>query len=169
MTAFGQSCLTASCEQISIWPIFSTEFGWLWDGSEWGPKGGSPQGGEPKISRFFSLSRHKIRSFLPSLGVSSWNFGGVFEELAGEGKKKERTFGRSGGGSPRRVAAEGGPGGGRSRERAAKKVEHAQKYNTQQPENRGTHPTIARTHLTKHGPNTKTQILAKCGSGQMRS
>ena len=34
-----------------------------------GPKGGGPKGGEPQISRFFSLSRHKIRSFLPSLGV----------------------------------------------------------------------------------------------------
>ena len=29
---------------------------------------------------FFSLSRRKIRSFLPSLGVFSWNFGGVFED-----------------------------------------------------------------------------------------
>ena len=27
----------------------------------------------------FSLSRRKIRSFLLSLGVLSWNFGGVFE------------------------------------------------------------------------------------------
>ena len=33
--------------------------------------------GPPKISLFFSLSRRKIRSFLPSLGVFSWNFGGV--------------------------------------------------------------------------------------------
>ena len=60
------------------------------------PKGGAPKGGGPnpekvearrvgarrsggpKISLFFfSLSRHNIRSFLPSLGVFSWNFGGV--------------------------------------------------------------------------------------------
>ena len=31
----------------------------------------------PKFLSFFSLSRCKIRSFLPSLGVFSWNFGGV--------------------------------------------------------------------------------------------
>ena len=43
------------------------------------PKGGAPKGGLPKISRFFSLSRHKIRSFLPSLEVYSWNFGGVWK------------------------------------------------------------------------------------------
>ena len=34
---------------------------------------GARRVGGPKISRFFSLSRHKIRSFLPSLGVFSWN------------------------------------------------------------------------------------------------
>ena len=45
-------------------------------------RGGGPEGWGPeafcaqKISRFFSLSRRKIRSFLPSLGVFSWNFGG---------------------------------------------------------------------------------------------
>ena len=49
---------------------------------KWGPKGGGSKGGGskgggPEISRFFSLSRRKIRSFLPSLGVFSWNFGGV--------------------------------------------------------------------------------------------
>ena len=33
-----------------------------------------------KFRSFFSLSRRKIRSFLPSLGVFSWNFGGVFED-----------------------------------------------------------------------------------------
>ena len=38
-----------------------------------------PSPGPPKISLFFSRSRRKIRSFLPSLGVVSWNFGGVFE------------------------------------------------------------------------------------------
>ena len=42
-----------------------------------GPKGGGPKGGGPKFLAFFSLSRHKIRSFLLSLGVFSWNFGGV--------------------------------------------------------------------------------------------
>ena len=30
---------------------------------------GAPQGGRPKISRFFSLSRHMFRSFFPLLGV----------------------------------------------------------------------------------------------------
>ena len=34
----------------------------------------------PKFRSFCSLSRRKIRSFLPSLGVFSWNFGGVFED-----------------------------------------------------------------------------------------
>ena len=48
------------------------------------PKGGGSEGWglrrwEPKISRFFSLSRPKFRSFLPSLGFVSWNFGGVIE------------------------------------------------------------------------------------------
>ena len=42
-----------------------------------GSKGGGPKGGGPKISRFYFPVRRKIRSFLPSLGVFSWNFGGV--------------------------------------------------------------------------------------------
>ena len=51
-----------------------------------------PSPGPPKISLFFSLSRHKIRSFLPSLGVFSLNFGGVFE-----GRDPQMcTFGLSG-------------------------------------------------------------------------
>ena len=33
--------------------------------------------GAQNFALFFPLSRHKIRSFLPSLGVFSWNFGGV--------------------------------------------------------------------------------------------
>ena len=41
------------------------------------PKGWPRRGGEPKISRFFPLSRHIFLSFVPSLGVLSWNFGGV--------------------------------------------------------------------------------------------
>ena len=46
----------------------------------------------PKFSLFFSLSRRKIRSFLPSLGVFSLNFGGVFE-----GRDPQMcTFGLSG-------------------------------------------------------------------------
>ena len=47
------------------------------EGAEgWGPEGWSPEVGGPKFSRFFFLSRRKIRSFLPSLWFS-WNFGGV--------------------------------------------------------------------------------------------
>ena len=42
-----------------------------------GSKGGGPKVGGPKFRAFFSLSRRKIRSFLPSLGVFSWNLGGV--------------------------------------------------------------------------------------------
>ena len=44
------------------------------------PPPDSPPPGPPKISLFFSLSRRKIRSFLPSLGVFSLNFDGVFED-----------------------------------------------------------------------------------------
>ena len=44
-----------------------------------GPKGGGPKGGGPTFRAFFSLSRHNFLSFLLSLGVFSWNFGGVFE------------------------------------------------------------------------------------------
>ena len=40
------------------------------------PRGGAPKGGEPKISLFFPSSRHNFLFFL-SLGVLSWNFGGV--------------------------------------------------------------------------------------------
>ena len=43
------------------------------------PSRDRPSPGPPKISFFFSLSRRKIRSFLPSLGVFSLNFGGGFE------------------------------------------------------------------------------------------
>ena len=58
-----------------------------WSPEEWGPEGSGtaawglegwgPEGGGPKISRFFSLSRSHFRSFSLSLGVFSWNFGGV--------------------------------------------------------------------------------------------
>ena len=44
-----------------------------------------------KFRSFFSLSRRKIRSFLPSLGVFSLNFGGVFEDR----DPKMCTFGLS--------------------------------------------------------------------------
>ena len=57
--------------------------------------------GGPNFRAFFPLSRLKIRSFLPSLGVFSWNFGGVFEggnlkcglscEAPAEGKNKFRA------------------------------------------------------------------------------
>ena len=61
-----------------------------WCPEGWGPKlrtGGAPKGGAPKcgvrrvggpkFSAFFSLSRPHFRSFSLSLGVFSWNFGGV--------------------------------------------------------------------------------------------
>ena len=41
---------------------------------------------------FFSLSRRKVRSFLPSLGVFSWNFGGFCEDR----DPQMYTFGLSG-------------------------------------------------------------------------
>ena len=43
------------------------------------PKGGAPKGAGPKLSRFFSPLPPHFRSFCLSLGVFSWNFGGVFE------------------------------------------------------------------------------------------
>ena len=46
---------------------------------KWGPEGvGGPMGGGPKISRFFFPSPAG-NFFFFSLGVFSWNFGGVFE------------------------------------------------------------------------------------------
>ena len=49
-----------------------------WGPEGWGPKSRGPKGGKAKNFAFFSShSRRKIRSFLPSLGVLSWNFGGV--------------------------------------------------------------------------------------------
>ena len=61
----------------------------------------------PKFRSFFSLSRRKIRSFLPSLGVFSLNFGGVFE-----GRDPQMcTFGLSGCRvKPRRPHQTGPPG-----------------------------------------------------------
>ena len=58
--------------------------GGRWGFEGWGSKGGGsngggPKGGGPKISRFFSLSRRKIRSFLPSLGGSFRGILVVFE------------------------------------------------------------------------------------------
>ena len=58
-----------------------------WTKKKWGPEGWGPKlgaervlgrrVGSPKFHAFFSLCHRKIRSFLPSLGVFSWNFGGV--------------------------------------------------------------------------------------------
>ena len=41
------------------------------------PKGGARRVGAPKISRFFSFSRHNFILSSLSWGVFSWNFGGV--------------------------------------------------------------------------------------------
>ena len=61
----------------------------------------------PKFRSFFTLSRRTIRSFLPSLGVFSLNFGGVFE-----GRDPQMcTFGLSGCRvKPRRPHQTGPPG-----------------------------------------------------------
>ena len=40
---------------------------------------GAPKGGGPKISLLFFLLPSDISPFLLSLGVFSWNFGGVLE------------------------------------------------------------------------------------------
>ena len=79
-----------------------------------------PCPGPPKISLFFSLSRRKIRSFLPSLGVFSLNFGGV-----SEGRDPQMcTFGLSGCRvKPRRLHQTGPPencGGRRKKKKSAK-------------------------------------------------
>ena len=52
------------------------------DHKRWGPqrvepKGGAQKGGGPKISRFFFPFPPQFRCFFLSLGVLSWNFGGV--------------------------------------------------------------------------------------------
>ena len=61
------------CIELS-WVGFSRVGGWKGGAT----MGGRPKGwGGPKFRAFFPLSRRKIRSFLPSLGVFSWNFGGV--------------------------------------------------------------------------------------------
>ena len=66
-----------------------------------------PPPDRPKFRSFFSLSRRKIRSFLPSLGVFSLNFGGVFEDRDPE----MCTFGLSGCRvKPRRPHQTGPPG-----------------------------------------------------------
>ena len=44
----------------------------------WGPEGWGPEGWGPKISRFFFPFPPPFRSFCVSLGVFSWNFGGVW-------------------------------------------------------------------------------------------
>ena len=41
------------------------------------PKGGAPKGGGPKISRFFFPPPPQFSFYFLSLGVLSWNFGGV--------------------------------------------------------------------------------------------
>ena len=70
------------------------------------PSRDRPSREPPKNSLFFFfLLRRKIRSFLPSLGVFSWNFGGVFEGrdpqmctfgLSGCCVKPQRLWGRRG-------------------------------------------------------------------------
>ena len=73
------------------WP----EGGWPNPEKRGGPKGGGPKGGGtkgggpkgggtkgvvgPKFRVFFSFSRPHNRSFCLSMGVFSWNFGGVFK------------------------------------------------------------------------------------------
>ena len=62
---------------LHVWVLVS-RFGL--DRPSWdSPSLDRPSPGLPKISLFFSLSRHKIHSFFPYLGVFSLNFGGVFE------------------------------------------------------------------------------------------
>ena len=48
------------------------------------PKGWGPEGGGPKISRFFFPFPPPFRCFCVSLGVFSWNFGGVLKRRCPE-------------------------------------------------------------------------------------
>ena len=52
-----------------------------WSPEGWSPEGwspeGAPKGGRPKISRFFFPRPPQFSFFFLSLGVFSWNFGGV--------------------------------------------------------------------------------------------
>ena len=54
-------------------------FGLVVFGAKDRPSRGPPFPWTAQNFALFSLSHRKIRSFLPSLGVFSWNFGGVFE------------------------------------------------------------------------------------------
>ena len=55
-----------------------------WGPKGWGPEGGAPKGGGPKISRFFFPFPPPFRCFCVSLGVFSWNFGGVLKRRCPE-------------------------------------------------------------------------------------
>ena len=57
---------------LCVWWVCSR----FWGLSPGPPYAGPPSAGPPKFRSFSSLSRH---SFCVSLGVFSWNFGGVFE------------------------------------------------------------------------------------------
>ena len=73
-------CVCVAWVLVSRFPCGVSRF-WFGHGRCPRNRSGPPFPGPPKFSLFFSLSRRKIRSFLPSLGVFSLNFGGVFESL----------------------------------------------------------------------------------------
>ena len=78
---FGPIQFYFSPIRLTIWCVMVGPKGWDLEGK--GPKIKKVclrRVGGPKISRFFSpFSRRQFRSFSLSLGVFSWNFGGVFE------------------------------------------------------------------------------------------
>ena len=51
---------------------------------KWGPERVGPEGWGPKISRFFFPFPPPFRCFCVSLGVFSWNFGGVLKRRCPE-------------------------------------------------------------------------------------
>ena len=123
----------------------------------WGPervgprKGGAPKGvgprkgGGPKISRFFFPFPPPFRCFCVSLGVFSWNFGGVLKRRCPEmctfgvlGLSCASPGGRNGGGKGKKKIeilggpAEGGPVEGGSGGRWSREVQTSNNHNNQE-------------------------------------
>ena len=108
--------------------------------------------GPSKISLFFPLSRRKIRSFLPSLGVFSLNFGGVFE-----GRDPQMcTFGLSGCRvEPRRPHQTGPPGLAHDSENSKTHPPHTQTTTTNKHHQQAP-PTGTNNRHQQQAPTTGT-------------
>ena len=77
-TDFGQIFLT-DFGHPKLADFGQTFFGPMGGLVFWGSEGWDPEGGVPKIPRFFIPFPPPFRSFCVSLGVFSWNVGGVWK------------------------------------------------------------------------------------------